>query len=228
MFFRINAPPHAVSDGRYRSKGVSPLALTLSLSTLLALAILISTFRVSTNPFHPTARLIVQSFDLTPPPPPPAPDTPTPPAPVAAIHVPKPVVQTVQPPPQLTTTPDPSPPPTPPPATPVTTATTPAPAPAPPREVSGGNLSSSMIHAPPPRYPMESRRKREQGTVVLNLLLRTDGSVAELHILRSSGHSRLDEAARNAVRRWRWSPTVRDGASVQVKGTVEIPFILTS
>lgn len=69
---------------------------------------------------------------------------------------------------------------------------------------------------------------REQGTVVLRLLLHLDGTVADIRIARSSGYSRLDEAARNAVQKWRWSPTVRDGIAVQVSGVVEIPFVLTS
>lgn len=90
----------------------------------------------------------------------------------------------------------------------------------------GGDLSSRMIAADPPRYPHESRRKKEQGTVVLSVLLATDGSVADISIADSSGFARLDEAALKAVRRWRWSPTIRDGAAVMVKGLVEIPFIL--
>jgi protein TonB len=84
-----------------------------------------------------------------------------------------------------------------------------------------------MVHAPPPRYPIESRRKREQGTVILAVVLTTDGTVADVRIARSSGYSRLDEAARGTVKKWRWSPTVRGGVAVQVRGTVEIPFVLT-
>lgn len=84
-----------------------------------------------------------------------------------------------------------------------------------------------MIHAPPPKYPRESRRRREQGVVLLAVLLSAEGRVAEIRIARSSGHSRLDTAARDAVRGWRWSPTLRDGVAVQVSGTVEIPFVLT-
>jgi protein TonB len=65
--------------------------------------------------------------------------------------------------------------------------------------VAAGDLSSSMIHAPPPRYPRESRRRHEQGTVLLAVLLATDGSVETLRIARSSGYRRLDEAALDAV-----------------------------
>ena len=92
----------------------------------------------------------------------------------------------------------------------------------------GGDLSAQMIAGKPPRYPIESRRKREQGTVVLTLTLGIDGAVDSIAISQSSGFARLDEAARDAVRKWRWSPVVRNGQPMRVKGVVEIPFVLRS
>ena len=84
-----------------------------------------------------------------------------------------------------------------------------------------------MIEAVPPRYPYESRRLKEQGTVVLDVLLGPDGRVERIAVRTSSGHARLDKAALDAVRRWRWSPMLRDGQAVAVRGLVEIPFTLT-
>jgi protein TonB len=89
-----------------------------------------------------------------------------------------------------------------------------------------GELSAKMISAKAPRYPMDSRRAHEQGTVVLSVLLSTDGRVADVSITRSSGFARLDRAAVDAVRDWRWSPLMRDGTPVMVRGVVTIPFIL--
>src|SRR3546814_7287866 len=66
--------------------------------------------------------------------------------------------------------------------------------------VQGGDLGAQMIAGKPPRYPVESRRKREQGTVVLALTLGLDGAVESLSIARSSGFPRLDNAARDALR----------------------------
>jgi protein TonB len=83
-----------------------------------------------------------------------------------------------------------------------------------------------MISGKPPRYPLESRRKREQGTVVLALTLGLDGAVETLIVSRSSGYSRLDEAAKDAVRRWRWRPMIQQGQPVKARGIVEIPFVL--
>lgn len=96
----------------------------------------------------------------------------------------------------------------------------------PPAMENAGDISSTMISATPPRYPTESRRLREQGVVVLRVILGPDGRVSDIHISKSSGHYKLDQAALSAVRRWRWSPTLKNGTPVSVKGLVEIPFVL--
>lgn len=83
-----------------------------------------------------------------------------------------------------------------------------------------------MISGGPPSYPVESRRKREQGIVELLLIVGLDGRVEDISVSRSSGFHRLDKAAMHAVRKWRWSPTLRDGVAARVRGIVEIPFVL--
>ena len=96
-----------------------------------------------------------------------------------------------------------------------------------PGPVSDADLASKMIAVRPPKYPIESRRKREQGTVVLTVLVGTAGTVVDVSVAKSSGFERLDKAALAAVRAWRWSPMLRDGQPVMVKGYVDIPFVLT-
>ena len=145
------------------------------------------------------------------------------------VVIPPPVFEIENRPPTITAVVSEEPPP-PQPATPVATVVTQAPASAgPPRApavVSGVDLSASMLEAAPPRYPLESRRQREQGTVVLDVLLAPDGLVERIKVHRSSGFARLDKSALDAVRRWRWSPMMRDGRAVSVHGLVEIPFVL--
>lgn len=117
---------------------------------------------------------------------------------------------------------------TPPPVSQPVAAATPAP-PAPaarPSAVTVSDLATTMISAVPPRYPVESRRLKEEGTVVLLLTVGIDGRVADIRVSRSSGSDRLDTAALSAVRKWRWAPTVRNGQPVPVQGIVEIPFVL--
>lgn len=165
-------------------------------------------------------------INLMPPPPPP-PAEPDKPLEIKVaqpqIVVPPPIVQIATPvvnPVQTA--------PTPPPVQAAVVA--PSPAPAPVRmagPVDGVDLSTKMISATPPRYPLESRRKHEQGTVVLSVLLSLDGAVEAISVAQSSGFDRLDKAALAAVKAWRWSPTMRGGEAVRVKGLVKIPFMLS-
>lgn len=173
-------------------------------------------------------KLSVVEVRLEQEPPPPPPEQPQPKPvpqviPPPAIVAPVPLVQTIPSPVQIATTPTPPPPQVSVPGPPAPPAPAPAPAPA---IANAGDLSSTMISATPPRYPHDSRRLREQGTVVLMVLLGVDGRVADISVAQSSGFARLDQAALAAVRRWRWSPTMRGGTPVMVKGLVEIPFIL--
>lgn len=166
--------------------------------------------------------------NLTPPPPPPAQETPPSPPSVPRIVAPPPIVRTPVPPVRLVqTTPDPVPVPSfESPAVTPSPVVAPAGPPALPGMVQGGDLGAQMVSGKPPRYPVESRRKHEQGTVVLALTLGLDGAVENIAIARSSGFDRLDRAARDAVKGWRWKPQVRGGRPVRVKGVVEIPFVL--
>lgn len=209
--------------GEERRPNLPALAASIGIVALLLPALL--TMNVVRVHKDKTKLAVVEVLrEPEPPPPPPPPQKQPepvkqapPPSPVVA---PIPLVQTIPSPVQITTSPTP-----PPPQVPVPGPPSPAPAPA-PAIASAGDLSSTMISATPPRYPQESRRKREQGTVVLMVLLSVDGTVADISVSQSSGFPRLDQAALSAVRRWRWSPTRRGGVAVMVKGLVEIPFIL--
>ena len=165
--------------------------------------------------------------NLTPPPPPPAAETPPPPPSAPQVVAPPPLVHVPVPPAPIATAVEPTPV-----RAPAITVIGPAPtvssppAPTAPSTVQGGDLAAQMVSGKPPRYPIESRRKREQGTVLLSLTLSTDGTVESVAIAQSSGFSRLDSAARDAVRTWRWKPTIREGQPVKVRGVVEIPFVL--
>lgn len=94
--------------------------------------------------------------------------------------------------------------------------------------VASDNLALKLIAANPPIYPVASRRNREQGVVLLELVVGVDGRVEEISVKRSSGFENLDRAALVAVRRWRWSPTVINQLAVRVRGVVRIPFELRS
>lgn len=213
----------SVTSGRYGEdkRPNLPAAMLAGLLTAGLFALLLHTgyHRAQVE----AAKLAVVNLSIAPPPPPPAsPPREVPPQQKAPVFAPRPLVAIPTDQPPIQTSPDPVPaPPVPAPAPP----SPPAP-PAPPATVQASDLGTRMVSGAPPRYPTESRRHHEQGTVTLSLTLDVDGSVAAISVARSSGFDRLDEAALRAVRKWRWAPTMRSGQAVKVRGLVEIPFVL--
>ena len=61
------------------------------------------------------------------------------------------------------------------------------------------------------------------GTVALRAVIRTDGTVAEVHVLRSVDE-RLDRYACDALSRWQFEPATRSGTPVDLAVVVMIPF----
>jgi protein TonB len=81
---------------------------------------------------------------------------------------------------------------------------------------------------PPPDYPLASKRRREEGVVVLAVTIRADGSVAAVSIKRSSGHPLLDQAALDTVRRvWTFDPARAGGTPVSSTRDVPVRFTLS-
>jgi protein TonB len=78
---------------------------------------------------------------------------------------------------------------------------------------------------PKPPYPAESREAHEQGTVVLRVFVEPSGRPGSVTLARSSGYPRLDRAALEAVRRWRFKPVMRDGQAFGT--TVDVPVRFT-
>lgn len=79
---------------------------------------------------------------------------------------------------------------------------------------------------PPPLYPRTSRRLGEEGTVIVRLLVRADGSVTDWSIKQSSTYPRLDRSAIKAVKRWRYRPAMRNGKAVDAWHEQSIVFAL--
>ena len=77
------------------------------------------------------------------------------------------------------------------------------------------------LRNPPPKYPAESRKLREEGVVLLKVSVTAEGRAADVQLQRSSGFPRLDEAALRAVRRWEFNPA-RVGVT-PVACVVEVP-----
>jgi TonB family protein len=74
-----------------------------------------------------------------------------------------------------------------------------------------------------PGYPLELMKENVQGMVMLSAVIRSDGSVGEVYILRGVD-DRLDTYASAALSRWRFRPATRNGDPVPLQTVVMIPF----
>jgi protein TonB len=75
-------------------------------------------------------------------------------------------------------------------------------------------------------YPIDAARRHEHGTVVLRVLVGTDGRPQTVEIESSSGSPRLDTAARTAVAQWTFKAGTRDGLAYAAWARVPITFDL--
>ena len=166
----------------------------------------------------------------------------TPPKPVAKLEPPvelpkpKPVAKAIQPPrpvapPSLITAPSdaPSPvvvaPPSPPaPVAPGSDAVPAAPAGA--GAVTPPVFNADYLENPAPAYPPISRRLREQGRVMLRVLVSAKGTADDVQIRTSSGVTRLDEAAQETIKHWKFVPAKRGSEAVPAWVLIPISFKL--
>jgi protein TonB len=103
----------------------------------------------------------------------------------------------------------------------------PAPLPPPPPEpVLPPRFDAAYLSNPAPAYPPLSRRMGEQGRVDLRVFVGEDGSAMRVEIQKGSGHARLDQAAVDAVKRWKFVPARRGSDAVAAWVLVPISFSL--
>lgn len=82
--------------------------------------------------------------------------------------------------------------------------------------------AESLRVNPFPRYPAESARAGEEGTVVLRVLVDESGNPAKVELKQSSGSTRLDEQTVDAIRRWQFVSARLDDKPIA--DWVEIPI----
>lgn len=213
-------------DRHARSSRVAGLALVVAVHAGLLVAIWQLT--PARQVLSHAAPVIVRL--LTPDPPAPPERKPPPPKILKAKPADPPPVQSYVPPIEPLV-----PPPVP--TSPITTVSEPPP-PAPPVEVAAPTPTGPPAAATPPRfdadylknpapaYPPISRRNNEQGRVLLRVLVAADGTAQEVALKTSSGHERLDQAALDTVRQWRFVPARVGGEPVAAWVVVPISFSL--
>lgn len=84
--------------------------------------------------------------------------------------------------------------------------------------------ASKLVKRVEPEYPELARRARVQGVVALEVKINEKGEVVEAKVIQ--GHPLLNQAAVDAVKRWKYHPTLLNGRPVAVVTTVTVPFKL--
>jgi TonB family protein len=89
----------------------------------------------------------------------------------------------------------------------------------------GGNVQAAkLIEKPQPDYPRMAREARIQGVVRFDAMILKDGTMGNLSLV--SGHPLLVPAATDAVRRYRYQPTLLNGEPVEVLTQIDVTFVL--
>ena len=124
----------------------------------------------------------------------------------------------------------PPPPPAPIESPPVSVAAAPPVAPPAPKPATAPvvppNFNANYLNNPAPTYPAIAKRQGHQGKVVMRVLVNAGGGADQVEIRAGSGHDLLDQAALNAVRRWRFVPARQGEQAVAAWVLVPITFTL--
>jgi protein TonB len=89
----------------------------------------------------------------------------------------------------------------------------------------GGNVQAAkIINQPKPVYPPLAKQARIQGTVRFTAIIGRDGTIQNLQLI--SGHPLLVPSAQEAVKQWKYQPTLLNGEPVEVITQIDVNFTL--
>ncbi|MDP9055251.1 MAG: energy transducer TonB [Acidobacteriota bacterium] len=92
-------------------------------------------------------------------------------------------------------------------------------------KVGGGVSTPAVIFKVDPEYSEEARKAKYSGTVMLAVVVDSDGHARDIHVVKSLGMG-LDEKAIEAVEKWKFKPGMKGGQAVNVRATIEVNFRL--
>lgn len=90
--------------------------------------------------------------------------------------------------------------------------------------VGGAVQAAKLVNRVQPLYPPLARQTRISGTVRLHAIIAKNGTVEQLSV--ESGHPLLVQSALDAVRQWRYQPTLLNGEPVEVDTEIDVIFSL--
>jgi protein TonB len=91
--------------------------------------------------------------------------------------------------------------------------------------VGGGVSQPVIVYKVDPEYSEEARKAKYSGTVVLSVIVDTEGKAREIKVIRSLGMG-LDDKAVEAVAKWKFRPGMKAGVAVNVRAQIEVNFRL--
>ena len=92
-------------------------------------------------------------------------------------------------------------------------------------KVGHGVSAPVPIKTPQAKYTREARKKKIQGACLVRLIVDANGNPQNLKLVRSIGYG-LDEAALEAVKKYRFKPAMKSGQPVAVEMAIEVNFRL--
>lgn len=93
-----------------------------------------------------------------------------------------------------------------------------------PESVVPPSTDAYELKNPAPAYPAMSKKLKEEGIVLLKILVTKDGRVTEIEIKNSSGFKRLDDAAIKAIKRWKFNPATKAGEAIDYWHEIDFDF----
>lgn len=87
------------------------------------------------------------------------------------------------------------------------------------------DVQPKVLNHPKPRYSAEALQYQITGVVRLSVVFAADGSVQDIRVVRGLGWG-LDDAAIEAVRRYKFTPAMKNGVPVSIRSNVDVKFEL--
>lgn len=81
-------------------------------------------------------------------------------------------------------------------------------------------------YVPRPKYPLVSRRNKEEGTIVFMIFIDSNGNMQNYKIMKSSGYKRLDKQAEKSIQKAKFQPAIENGVPVNSDFELKITFSL--
>jgi protein TonB len=102
----------------------------------------------------------------------------------------------------------------------------PAPKPVGPQKIGGNVIAANIISQVRPVYPPLAKMARQQGTVKFEAMISKEGTIENLKLI--GGPPLLVQAAMDAVKQWRYKPTILNDEPVEVQTTIDVNFSLSN